>query len=221
MGSGSLNGHAYRPAAAPDRRRAGRWRSGRWRWRSGRWRSGPWRSAGRWHTAAAAAVGVVGLALVTAGPAGVVLGWRALSSYQTTAAASRTHLGTPVRDGAVVFVVEDVACGADRLGPEADPHPATGKFCLVRITARNDGPEPARIHQVAQRAHGAAGARYLPDPAATAVANPDGDPFGELPPGGSLAGVLVFDVPPGAGITHVEMHAGVYTRGVAVSVRPG
>jgi hypothetical protein len=198
MVTGSLNGHPYRPRL--DRRGPGRH---------------------RWHAAAAAAAGVLGLALLTAGPAGVVLGWRAFSSYQVTAAASRTHLGTPVRDGAVAFVLDDVRCGPDRLGPEDEPYRAMGRFCLVTVTARNDGNEPVRIRQLAQRAHGTAGARYIPDPVAARYANPDGDPFGRLRPGESVTGVLVFDIPPAARLTHVEVHAGVYTRGVAVSVLAG
>jgi hypothetical protein len=200
MVTGLLNGHPYPTRPVPGRRGWG-----------GR----------RRHAAMAATAAALGLALLTAGPAGAVLGWRALSAYQMSAAASRTNLGTPVREGAVVFVVDDVRCGPDRLGPTGDQYRAEGRFCLVTMTARNDGIEPVRIHQLAQRAHGTAGARYIPDPAAARYANPADDPFGRLPPGGSVAGVLVFDIPPAARLTHVEVHAGVYTRGVAVSVSAG
>ena len=167
-----------------------------------------------WRSTVTGTIGLFGLALLTLSPATVVLGWHELNQRKVRAEAERHHLGVTVRDGPVAFVVHDVTCGEDKLGRRR----ALGHFCLVTLSARNEGEKPLEVQEAAQRAHGATGARYIPDRRATKRANPEGNPFGTLEPGEDLTGVVAFDVPPAIGITHVEVHAGVYTHGVPVAV---
>lgn len=173
-----------------------------------------WRGWRSWRALAAGAVALLGLALLLTGPTAVVYGWNELSERHARAETERRHLGVTVRDGPVAFVVHDVACGAETLGRSR----ALGHFCLVKLSARNEGAKPLKVRETTQRAYGATGARYIPDSAATRYANADGDPFGALAPGATRTGTIVFDVPPAAGITQVEVHATVYSRGARVAV---
>lgn len=159
-----------------------------------------------WRTGAAALVGCAGFGLLTAGPAGLVLGVRDYTQRQADAAlTAEPQLGTQVRDGPVAFVVHSVACGP------AEAETVHGQLCKVTVGARNDGIEEITIPGGAQLLHGSGGARLRAIPS-------DGEPFGTMAPGQAATAIITFDIPTGSIVSHVEVHATAYSRGQAVVV---
>jgi hypothetical protein len=159
-----------------------------------------------WRGGAATLVALIGLGLVTAGPAGVAAGLRDYAQRQVAAAAARQHLlGTEVRDGPVTFVVHQIQCGA------AEDETANGQLCEVTIGARNDGDEEVTVPGSQQLLYGTKGARHR-------SATGESEPFGTIAPGEAATATIAFDLPPGWVATHVEVHATPYTRGQAVAI---
>lgn len=157
-----------------------------------------------WRAGAAALTALAGLALLAFGPAGIARGVHDYTQRRAAAALESAHLtGTEVRDGPVSFVVHMIHCGEGGKGS------VYGQRCEITVGARNDGPATVTIPGPAQRLHGSEGARHNP------VGN-DPAPFGTLRPGQAATATIEFDVPLHSTVTHVEVHAGDYSRGQAV-----
>lgn len=153
--------------------------------------------------AVTALVGLAGLAVLALGPTGLALGWHE-QAQRADREAPEHLLGAEVRDGPATFVVHEVRCGDG----EDTVH---GQRCLATVAVRNDGDARLTIPGQAQVLHGPDGVRHLPV---------DGNPmpFGVLPPGESATTVIEFDLPSHAMVTHVGVHADVYSEGVPVSL---
>jgi hypothetical protein len=151
-------------------------------------------------------VACAGFGLLTAGPAGLVVGARDLAKRQAEATlAADPQLGTEVRDGPVTFVVHSVACGP------AEAETVHGQLCEITVGARNDGAEEITVPGGAQLLHGSGGARLRAVPS-------DAEPFGTMAPGQAATAIIAFDIPAGSIVSHVEVHATPYSRGQAVVV---
>lgn len=150
-------------------------------------------------------VALTGLALLTLGPSVVAFGWHEFSQARAAAHDTSQPVGTPVHDGPIGFVVHGLHC-------EASEETAHGRWCEVRVSARNHGQEEITIAGGAQHLHSGEGTRHLPVSGER--------PFGTLEPGEDATAVLEFDVPPHAGITHVVVHASPYSGGVMVDLIP-
>jgi hypothetical protein len=120
-------------------------------------------------------------------------------------------------DGGFVFDVGPVKCGVGTVGPADLPQRANGQFCLVDLTVRNAGTEPALLDPGAQEAIDAQGRRYPMSDRAAVFVN-DGDPtlLEEIQPGRSVPGVLPFEVPPGVSPVALELREKVGSTGVRV-----
>jgi hypothetical protein len=156
-----------------------------------------------WRSGAAALVGLIGLGLVTVGPAGVAAGVRDYA--QRPAAAGQHLLGTEVRDGPVTFVVHQIQCGA------AEDETTNGKLCEVTIGARNDGDEEVTVPGTEQLLHGTKGARHR-------SVTVELEAFGTIGPGEAATATIAFDLPPSSVATHVEVHATPYTPGQLIAI---
>jgi hypothetical protein len=120
-------------------------------------------------------------------------------------------------DGGFVFDVGTVKCGVGTVGPADLPQRANGQFCLVDVTVRNAGTEPALLDPGAQEAIDAQGRRYPMSDRAAVFVN-DGDPtlLEEIPSGRSVPGVLPFELPPGVAPVALELREKVGSAGVRV-----
>jgi hypothetical protein len=152
--------------------------------------------------ATATLVALAGLAVISLGPSGAVLLWRAYERHVITNGPDQT--GEPVRDGAVSFMVHEVRCGPDDTS-------VNGKVCDVTVTARNVGTGDIAVPVRAQHLRAAKGARYLP-------ANPDSARFGDLAPQETATTVIRYDIPADAIVTHLEVRAHMYSRAVSIAI---
>jgi hypothetical protein len=120
-------------------------------------------------------------------------------------------------DGGFVFDVGTVKCGVASVGPAELPQAAKGQFCLVDLTVRNAGAEPALLDPGAQEAIDAQGRRYPESDRAAAFVN-DRDPtlLEEIPPGKTVPGVLPFDLPSGVAPVAVQLRDKLGSAGVRV-----
>lgn len=153
--------------------------------------------------AAATLVALAALALVSLGPSGVILLWRAYGELQADAGA-RTGIGEPVRDGTVTFVLHEVRCGPDGGA-------VNGQVCEVTIAARNDGTGNIAVPARAQMLEVSKGARHLPS-------NSDSAQFGELAPQETTTTVIRYDIPDDATPTHIEVRGHTYSRGTPIPI---
>lgn len=155
--------------------------------------------------AVTATAALLGFTSVILGPAGIALLWQHREERQEAVlAATADYLGTPVRDGAVTFVVHELRCGSH------DESPAKRR-CEVTLGARNDGSATVTVPAAAQWLRVAEGARHQ-------AVNQVEQMLGELAPGQSATAVLVFEVPRHATITHLEVRADAYSPGTPVDV---
>ncbi|MFI6076544.1 DUF4352 domain-containing protein [Actinoplanes sp. NPDC051343] len=122
-------------------------------------------------------------------------------------------------DGGFAFDVGTVQCGVGTVGPAELPQRANGQFCLVHVTVRNAGTQPALLDPGAQEAIDAQGRRYPVSDRAAVFLN-DGDPtlLEEIPPGASVPGALPFELPSGVSPVAVELREKVGSAGVRVSL---
>lgn len=117
-------------------------------------------------------------------------------------------LNEPVRAGDLEFQVHELTCGRPELQDRAGTLTATGQFCLVDLTVRNVGDQPATFSDRIQRAFGPDGDEYAADSAAGVLANSDQQIFlNTINPGNEVTGVAVFDIPPDATIEHLELRS--------------
>jgi hypothetical protein len=128
-------------------------------------------------------------------------------------------LGQPVRDGQFEFTVRSVECGRATLDNGWLHAQAKGQYCVVELTVTNVGTEARNFGDGLQRANGANGERYAVDTGAGVVANGSGEAVWDvINPGISVTAKIVYDIPPGAAITALELHDGALSRGVTVTV---
>ena len=175
-------------------------------------------------------VGVLAVVGICIGAAIFALGKDTWSASQNAAPAQRNAaqeeaikhlpgLGATVRDGKFEFVARAVTCGKKKVGTGALQKTAHGQFCLVTVTVKNLG-TVARIFDTSpEKAFNADGQEYGADSAAGIYVNQNGQPFlGQITPGATVSGKLVFDVPKDQRIKKLEFHESAFSAGVAVRV---
>lgn len=135
------------------------------------------------------------------------------------AAPARPGLGQAVRDGQFEFVVRSVTCGQPTLDNGWLHADAKGQFCVAELTVTNIGTEARNFGDGLQRAIGPSGERYAADTGAGVVANGNGQAIWDvINPGISVTAKIVYDIPPGATVTALELHDGALSRGVTVTL---
>ena len=91
----------------------------------------------------------------------------------------------------------------------------------MELTVTNIGTEPRHFADGHQRAYGPDGKQYAADTGAAVVANGNGEAWWNvINPGNSVAAKVVFDIPPGATITTLQLHDSAFSGGVQVAVSP-
>ncbi len=130
-------------------------------------------------------------------------------------------IGTPVRDGALEFVVTDSRCGIKSIGNKTLSVEAQGEFCQVSLTAKNIGDESQTLFASEQDASDAEGRKYSYSIEAS-VYDPDSDAMimEELSPGETFTGKVYYDVPLGTQLAKIELHESVLSDGVEVVLAP-
>jgi hypothetical protein len=138
------------------------------------------------------------------------------SNSETTAMAA---LGDTVTDGDFSFVVSDKKCGISKLGGDYVNTKAQGQFCTFSVSVTNNGDDASYFFGSNTKLFSADGKEYSNDDAAAIYADSANTWMDEINPGNTLEGVLVFDVPEGIELDHLELHENTFSSGAEVSVK--
>lgn len=130
------------------------------------------------------------------------------------------RIGDTVKAGDWQFKVTDFDCGKKSVGNEYLDKKAQGQFCLLRITAKNNGDEEGTLNGDGQKLLDDDGNTYSSDTEASLYENPDDTLFLEgVNPGNTAKGLVVFDVPKNAKITQVSLTGGFFGKSAEVALR--
>jgi hypothetical protein len=130
------------------------------------------------------------------------------------------RVGTPARDGNFEFTVQRVRCGLRTIG--SNPYltkKAQGQFCVVTLRVKNVKTEPRMLSDFAQQAFVGTSSFDADSEAGMYLAD-DGNSvwLTTINPGNAVTGKVVFDIPPGARLTGLELHDSGFSDGVAVDL---
>jgi hypothetical protein len=126
-------------------------------------------------------------------------------------------VGEPARDGKFEFVVTKVEPPVKSLGGDFGGEEAQGDFVVVRVDVTNIGDAPSTLSSGSQYAY-AGDARYA-DSHIFGFENSDRAFLENINPGNKVTNVpIVFDVPPGTKLTHLELHDSPFSGGVRVNL---
>jgi hypothetical protein len=165
---------------------------------------------------------VVWLAFGRSGPASQ--DGAAKANLDVVNTASESRVGQEVRSGPFSFTVTRVECVGQEVGTPPSTRTAQGRFCLLHLSLRNVGDQPATYSGSAQLLSDTSAKRYNPGsmdpvPPATPLVTGAGDKEitdVRLNPGSEADGVLIFDMPVAAKPAEFEFHSGPRTIGVKV-----
>lgn len=127
-------------------------------------------------------------------------------------------VGDTVRDGKFEFVVTEVTDGGKRIGSKDFGVDAQGRFVLVHITVTNVGDEPQMLYSGVQALYDAQGREFGADTTAALYLDSADTILGDINPGNSVTGVIVYDLPKDAEPASIELHDGMFSGGVTVSL---
>jgi len=120
-------------------------------------------------------------------------------------------------DGALIVAVTGVRCGVQAVGPIELRRREREQFCLVGVSVENAGQEARLLAGDAQRAVDAHGRAYgVVDRAAVFLNNRTPSLLDAIPGGGTVRGVLPFEVPARARLVTLLVHESAGTRGARI-----
>jgi len=150
---------------------------------------------------------------------GLAMWGRNSASTATTEPGATGKLGQSLADGTVTFTVTKVTCGLREMSSTQATRTAAGQFCAVAVSVANRGDQKATLSGSLLTAYDRTGANYRLDEPATAYANAGRHgPLGDLPPGATVTGILVYDVPLDSRLVRLELHGAARSKGVIVNV---
>ncbi|WP_157437775.1 DUF4352 domain-containing protein [Actinoplanes subtropicus] len=122
-------------------------------------------------------------------------------------------------DGAFIVTVTGVRCGVEAVGPIGLRRQAHEQFCLVGVSVENAGREARVFDGGAQRAVDAHGRAYAVVGRAAVFLNERAPSLREaIPGGGTVHGVLPFEVPARARLVALLAHESAGTRGARITL---
>ena len=133
------------------------------------------------------------------------------------AAAAAAGIGKAVRDGKFEFTVTSIDPGVASVGSDAFGQKAQGQFVLVHLTIQNIGDKAQYFDGSSQKAFDAQGREFSADTGAAIYLKDANSFLNEINPGNTVTGTVVFDMPPGATITKLELHDSPFSGGVDVT----
>jgi hypothetical protein len=125
--------------------------------------------------------------------------------------------GHTALDGGLAFKVGSAVCGGGSDGPADDAIDGGKVFCVVELRISNVAGRPLTIDPSSQYAFDQRGRRHQPS-SATAGAADAGSSLGNLEPGASVTGTVIYEVAAGTSLHHLELHARRGSTGVRLAV---
>ncbi|MFM1954841.1 MAG: hypothetical protein RL118_1032 [Actinomycetota bacterium] len=136
-----------------------------------------------------------------------------------TEAAAMATIGDTVTDGDFSFVVTKMKCGVSSYGGEYANVKAQGQYCQFNVEVTNNGNDAQYFSGDDQLLFSADGKEYESDSSAAIYADSSNTWLDEINPGNTLKGLVIFDVPEGIELSHLELHDSMFSSGVEVSVK--
>ncbi|GAB2574082.1 DUF4352 domain-containing protein [Microlunatus antarcticus] len=145
----------------------------------------------------------------------------ATTATKKKAVAKAAEMGDSVKAGDWQLKVTDFDCGESEVGDDDRTKEAEGEFCLLEISAKNNGDSEGTISGDGQKLSDDDGKTYRSDLEAALYDDPDSNLLADgVDPGDTAKGTIVFDVPKKATITGVTLTGGGGSDGkVKVSLR--
>jgi hypothetical protein len=128
------------------------------------------------------------------------------------------RIGQPAADGDFSFVVSGVECGLTEIGGEYFGTEAQGQFCVVSLSVTNIGDSAQTFDGDYATLFNTEGQEFSADTGAAFSLEDSSSFYEDINPGNTLNSKIVFDVPAGATLTHIELHDSMFSGGVTVSL---
>ena len=127
-------------------------------------------------------------------------------------------MGSPSRDGQFEFTVTGIKKAAE-IGDKYVNKTAQGQFVIVSVTVRNVGDEARMFDASSQYLFDTQGTKYDASTDGVAYMGQRAQSFLEqINPGNRVKGYVIFDVPKGLKLDHIELHDSPFSGGVDVKL---
>lgn len=128
-------------------------------------------------------------------------------------------IGSAVVDGEFTFTVTNARRIGDRVQNSIFEQSAQGEFYLVTVTVTNTGDVPRDLAHGFQKLYDDQGREYDATDAWLALPGADRSVFANINPGNTVVDApLLFDLPLGTAVDHIELHDIWYSEGTAVTL---
>ena len=140
------------------------------------------------------------------------------SSQQEDQTQKKVGIGSPAVDGKFSFTVTKVQCGISSVGSDYLNVEPQGQFCRIALSIENIGNEPQTMFADDQYLYDSQGRKFSVDNTASIYDDGSDSWLKEINPGNTLSQNLIFDVPVGTALDHIELHDSTFSSGVEVSL---
>jgi hypothetical protein len=140
------------------------------------------------------------------------------STEEATQEEAMAKIGDTVVDGDWSYVVSNLKCGVKQVGSSLLGAEAQGQFCIVSISATNNGTKADYFLGSDHKIYDVNGSEYESDSSAWIYLK-DNMLVDEVNPGNTAKGQLVFDVPETADLDYILVTSSFLSDGVKVSLK--
>ncbi|WP_019812772.1 DUF4352 domain-containing protein [Saccharomonospora saliphila] len=127
-------------------------------------------------------------------------------------------IGQPVRDGNFEFTITGVE-RQPSVGDPSFPQYPQGEYVVIPVRVVNVGTDPRSLTDTDQYLYDTSARQYSADSAAGVMIPGNEVLYTPINPGNNVEGELVFDVPPGTELDHIELHDSFLSEGATVTLR--
>jgi hypothetical protein len=127
-------------------------------------------------------------------------------------------IGDTVTDGDWSFVVSSLKCGINHVGSSMLGADAQGQFCVVSVSATNNGTSADYFSGSDHKIYDANGSEYEAD-SSNWIYLEDNMLLDKVNPGNTSKGQILFDVPKTADLDYILMSSSILSSGVKVSLK--
>ena len=161
---------------------------------------------------------VAGISMASGGGSDTGSNSTAGSSEETQQEESMAKIGDTVVDGDWSYVVSNLKCGVKQVGSSLLGAEAQGQFCIVSISATNNGTKADYFLGSDHKLYDVNGSEYESDSSAWIYLE-DNMLLDKVNPGNTSKGQLVFDVPETADLDYILVTSSFLSSGVKVSLK--
>jgi hypothetical protein len=140
------------------------------------------------------------------------------STEEATQEEAMAKIGDTVVDGDWSYVVSNLKCGVKQVGSSLLGAEAQGQFCIVSISATNNGTKADYFLGSDHKIYDVNGSEYESDSSAWIYLE-DNMLLDKVNPGNTSKGQIVFDVPETADLDYILVSSSFLSDGVKVSLK--